>query len=118
MELINIIPYQNQSDVKSANETLDEVQTVLGVEGCTTQLQAAQFTGASSWNDAYQGVVWPIAKPTSLVGVNLQDHSRIVTYDAIHDADKRQLIKDSILALPAEIPFIWQNSMLQEACFF
>ncbi|KAI0459092.1 FAD-binding domain-containing protein [Xylaria acuta] len=110
MALVNIIPYQSQADVKTANETLEEVRAVVSVDGCTAAIQGAQFTGSASWNDAYQGVVWPIAQPGSKVGINLQDHSRLVTYNAMHDEEKRQLIKDSILSLPAEIPFIWQNN--------
>jgi len=110
MALINIVPYQNKDDVKSANETLTEVRTVVGVEGCTPALEAAQFTGSTSWNDAYQKVVWPVAQSGSLVGVNLQDSSRLILNDAINDEEKRQLMKDFILELPAEVPFIWQNS--------
>ncbi|KAJ3577462.1 hypothetical protein NPX13_g3103 [Xylaria arbuscula] len=110
MQLINIIPFQSEEDIRSANETLEEVQSVVEVEGCTPVIKAAQFTGASSFNDAYQGVIWPVAQPGSLVGVNLQDHSRLVTYDAIANDDSRQAIIDSILALPAEVPFIWQNN--------
>lgn len=87
MQLINIIPLQNEEDIRSVTETLEEAQSVVGVEGCTPVLNAAQFTGAASWNDAYQGVVWPVAQPGSLVGVNLQDHSRLVTYDAITNDD-------------------------------
>ncbi|GAP91265.1 putative FAD-binding domain-containing protein [Rosellinia necatrix] len=115
MLLINIIPYQSQQGVKTSNQTVAEVQAVVGVDGCTATLHGSQFTGASSWNDAYQGVVWPVAKPGSLVGVNLQDHSRLVSYDSMHDDNKRQLIKDAILSLPAEIPFIWQNNCGNEA---
>ncbi|RWA11321.1 hypothetical protein EKO27_g3777 [Xylaria grammica] len=118
MTLVNIIPYLNEEDIKTANETLEEVEAVVGVEGCTTALSASQFTGSASWNDAYQGVVWPIAQPGSLVGVNLQDHSRLVTYDAVNDEDKRQLIKDAIISLPAEIPFIWQNNCGNEVTNF
>ncbi|KAI8950396.1 FAD-binding domain-containing protein [Xylaria longipes] len=118
MALVNIIPYQSQADVKTANETLEEVQAVVGVDGCTVAIQGAQFTGSASWNDAYQGVVWPVAQPGSKVGINLQDHSRLVSYDAIQDEEKRQLIKDMILALPAEIPFIWQNNCGNEVTTF
>ncbi|KAI1741663.1 FAD-binding domain-containing protein [Xylaria scruposa] len=110
MALVNIIPYQSQADVRTVNETLEEVQAVVSVDGCTAAIQGAQFTGPASWNDAYQGVVWPVAQPGSKVGINLQDHSRLVSYDAMHYEEKRQLIKDSILSLPAEIPFIWQNN--------
>ncbi|KAI1758207.1 FAD-binding domain-containing protein [Xylaria castorea] len=78
MTLINIIPYQSQADVRTANETLEEVQAV--------------FLGSASWNDVYQGVVWPVAQPGSKIGINLHDHSRLVSYDALHD-EKRQLIR-------------------------
>ncbi|KAI0813096.1 FAD-binding domain-containing protein [Xylaria sp. FL0064] len=115
MTLINIIPFQSGETIRTANQTVEEVQAVVGVDGCTAALQGSQFTGSSSWNDAYQGVVWPIAQPGSLVGINLQDHSRLVTYDAISDENQRQLIKDAILSLPAEIPFIWQNNCGNEA---
>ncbi|KAI1310653.1 FAD-binding domain-containing protein [Xylaria venustula] len=110
MSLVNIIPFQDEDSIKSFNETVEEVEAVVAVDGCTAALQGAQFTGPASWNDAYQGVVWPVAQPGSLVGVNLQDHSRLISYDAIHSEDQRQKIKDSILALPAEVPFIWQNN--------
>ncbi|KAI1817328.1 FAD-binding domain-containing protein [Poronia punctata] len=115
MALINIVAYQNEDEVKTADETLAEVTEVVGVDGCTPALKASQFTGSASWNEAYQGVVWPVAQPASRVGVNLQDYSRLVSNDAINDEEQRQLIKDTILSLPAEIPFIWQNNCGSEA---
>ncbi|KAI0199812.1 FAD-binding domain-containing protein [Astrocystis sublimbata] len=108
--LVTIVPYQNQTDVKTPDQTLAEVQSTVGIQGCTPAIEAAQFTGPASWNDAYRRVVSPIAEPAFRLGINLQDQSRIVSYDAIHHKDTKQLITDAILALPADVPFIWQNN--------
>ncbi|KAF2443731.1 hypothetical protein P171DRAFT_495595 [Karstenula rhodostoma CBS 690.94] len=45
----------------------------------------------------------------SVVGINIQDFSRIVTQELVDDAAGLQRIKEYLVDLPAGIPFIWQN---------
>ncbi|KAK5626319.1 hypothetical protein RRF57_002034 [Xylaria bambusicola] len=54
--LSTLFPFKAKS-IRNAEEALGEAHTVVIVDGCTPVLKAAQFTGAASWNDAYEGVV-------------------------------------------------------------
>lgn len=80
----------------------------LAVQGCQAKLGASQFTGSASWNDAYTNVVIPTVAPGGLVGVNLMDTSRIITYDMMNRTDTLQKLKDHITS--STVPVIWQNS--------
>jgi FAD/FMN-containing dehydrogenase len=72
-------------------------------------MKANQYTGSSSWNEAYQAVYWPAAEPGSIVGINIQDFSRIVSEDLVYSEAGLKTIKNYLLNLPGSIPFIWQN---------
>ena len=110
MALLSLVTYNDTADVVSANETLKQLDLFSTVEGCTPNLAPKQFTGPTSFYDAYQGVIQPTVEAASKVGVNLQDLSRIVSYDIINDKTRLQAVKDYILGLPAAQPFLWQNS--------
>jgi FAD/FMN-containing dehydrogenase len=111
LALLSILPFSANETVESANETLAMVDSLNTVTGCQSTLKSAQFTGSSSWNDAYQTVIWPTVREGSRVGVNLADFSRLISYDMIESAASRQEMTDYIVNLPADIPFIWQNTI-------
>jgi hypothetical protein len=54
-------------------------------------------------------VYWPAAEAGSIVGINIQDFSRIVSQELVDSKEGLQKIKDYLLNLPAATPFIWQN---------
>ncbi|KAF2177939.1 FAD-binding domain-containing protein [Zopfia rhizophila CBS 207.26] len=108
--LLSVLPFTNGTS-QNPNETLKIMQPVLNVPGCQSGLRARQFTGKSSWNDAYQAVIWPIVRTGSRVGVNLADFSRLISYELINSEKRMKGAKEYILNLPHDVPFIWQNTV-------
>jgi glycosidase len=94
-----------------ANTTLSPTASLAAVPRCRSTLRAAHFSGPSSWNDAYQAVVWPTVRGGSRVSVNLADFSRLVSDDMMRSAASRARMAEYILALPPDVPFIWQNTV-------
>jgi FAD/FMN-containing dehydrogenase len=95
--------------VESANTTFAAYKPLFSIDGCNSTLKANQYTGQSSWDDAYQAVYWPAAEPGSIVGINIQDFSRIVSQDLVDSKAGLESIKNYLIGLPPTIPFIWQN---------
>lgn len=112
MALLSVKAFQ-EGPVESANKTREAFNSILNVEGCSANFSAAQFTGSASWNDAYLNVVFPTIEDGAIVGGNLADLSRIISYDLINDPEGRERIKEHILtSVP---PVIWQNSVGEAA---
>jgi hypothetical protein len=108
MALIEIATFQEGDKIISPNESLSHLQPIMTVPGCRANLKPYQSTGKSSWYNAYIDAVWPRAQPGSLVGVTLNDISRIVSYDQMNDKETLQKMKDYFSTLIH--PVIWENS--------
>jgi hypothetical protein len=104
-----VAKYEYNETVKPAAEDFAAYDALVAVEGCTSTLEANQFTGSASWDDAYHAKYWPAAEDGSIVGINIQDFSRIVSQELVDDEAGLQSIKDYLVGLPGGIPFIWQN---------
>ena len=87
----------------------------MNITGCKPSLNAGQFIGKTSWFDAYQKVVVPIIEGGDLVGINIADTSRMISFDQINDPAGRNQIKKFILN--SHVPFIFQNSNYSPATF-
>ena len=99
-----------EAPVEDIKDTLAALDSILQVDGCEApKFFSRQFTGSSSWNDAYTGLIVPIIEDGTSVGVNLADLSRIISYDQIEDAEEREKIKKHITS--SVPPVIWQNSV-------
>ncbi|CAJ2499890.1 Uu.00g027430.m01.CDS01 [Anthostomella pinea] len=105
--IMSLVAYQDEESVASAKVSLGDFDDINNVTGCTPQFTAEQFAGSSSYNDAYQGLIWPAVDSGTPVGINLQVFSRLISFETMDN--NLQSIKDYILALPSSIPIIWQN---------
>ena len=95
------------SNAETPDQTLAPFTPIMNITGCEPSLPTAQFNGTTSWIDAYEAVIVPIITPGSLVGVNLADLSRTISFDLINDPAGREKIKQFIINTPA--PTIFQN---------
>ncbi|KAI1266333.1 FAD-binding domain-containing protein [Xylariaceae sp. FL1019] len=102
--IVSIVAYEEGETALSANETLADFAAINNVTGCQAAFSAKGF---SSYNEAYQGLIWPTVQYAAPVGINLQEFSRIISYDKVEN--DLQSIKDYILNLPSSISIIWQN---------
>jgi hypothetical protein len=107
LALCQIEFFDKASQVKPAQSTLDAYAKILNVTGCETNVGATQFLGKTAWNDAYEGVIWPIVEPGVSVGKNLADLSRLVPHELVNSPTKMAKVKEYIATAPA--PFIWEN---------
>jgi hypothetical protein len=117
MTLASVAKYEANENVTSAAEAFKAYDPLVKTEGCKSTLEANQFTGSKSWDDAYQAKYWPAAEDGSIVGINIQDFSRIVSQELVDSKEGLQIIKDYLVGLPASIPFIWQNCTCFEPRF-
>ncbi|KAF2122532.1 hypothetical protein BDV96DRAFT_593064 [Lophiotrema nucula] len=83
----------------------------LGANRCNSTSKVAQFTGSSSWNDAYKAFILPIILKNGPVGINIFNLSRLVSYDLMKSKEKLQKVKEFIANLDPDISFLWQNDV-------
>ncbi|KAI0141762.1 FAD-binding domain-containing protein [Xylariaceae sp. FL1272] len=102
--IVSLVAYTEGKTAASANETLADFADINNVDGCQAVFTAKQF---ASYNEGYQGLIWPAVESGAPVGINLQEFSRLISYDKFEN--DVQSIKDYILNLPSSIPIIWQN---------
>jgi hypothetical protein len=104
------VPFRGGDTIRAANASLADMQPILAVPGCGNNLRSAQFTGPSSWNNAFEKVIGPLVESYTSVGVAITSQSRIVSRRLVEDPEGLERIKGFLLNLPASIPFLWQNS--------
>lgn len=111
LQMLAVHPFTDKdTPIDPTQDAIDVYQSIVDTDGCEVSLDALQFNGSYSWEMAYQGIIWPTVMNGSVVGVNLADMSRLISYDMIQSAQKKQEMKDYIVNLPLTVSFIWQNS--------
>ena len=83
---------------------------MLSTTGCTGTHRFAQFTGRSSWNDAYKKFILPIITAGGPVGINISNISRLIKANTVTSPLLKKMAR-YISDLPPEVNFIWQNSV-------
>ncbi|KAH7100273.1 FAD-binding domain-containing protein, partial [Auriculariales sp. MPI-PUGE-AT-0066] len=93
------------STVVPANDTYHALDSLWNITGITVIPTVNQYP---TWFEGWKTDMLPIIETGSIVGVNLLDMSRIVQTELLQSDDGRKRMADSIMALPTDVPFIWQ----------
>ncbi|KAJ4344564.1 uncharacterized protein N0V89_012308 [Didymosphaeria variabile] len=113
LRTITIISFRafNTSSIASPEDAVRLFKPVLASSSCKATNKTAQFTGRSSWNDAYKAFVLPIISQGGPVGINILNISRMIKPAMAEVGSQMKKLAKYIADLPPEVSFLWQNDI-------
>jgi hypothetical protein len=84
---------------------------VLTSPSCKATNKTAQFTGRSSWNNAYKAFIQPIVAQGGPAGINILLISRMIKPAMTADGPGLKRLAKYIADLAPDVSFLWQNDI-------